>query len=209
MLKFYCKQKLVDAKEKMNPLTVIYWTRALLGIVAALICTLFIGLLGDISIFNGISIALLVYIISYYIYKPLFGSKVEKTSKLFSQGVGVYFLTWIVVFVLLFTLLGPTLTITIPSANTVYRAGDAVPVTVTITNQFGVPFSNATVTLSTPSNSSVPVHWLILRETSSRGTYSATYNITSLDPTGPWTITVNASIGVRYRVDTVTVNIQA
>jgi hypothetical protein len=193
----------------MNPLTVIYWTRALLGIVAALICTLFIGILGDISIFNGISIALLIYIISYYIYKPLFLSKVEKSSKLFSQGVGVYFLTWIVMFTLFFTLLGPSITITNPAENTVFRPGDRVTVGATITNQFGVPFSGAIITFTTPSNATVQARVLNMTEISSSGMYSATYNITSSDPTGPWTITVQALIGVRYRQDSVTVSIEA
>ena len=193
----------------MNPLSIIYWTRALLGIVAALICTLFIGILGDISIFNGISIALLVYIISYYIYKPLFLSKVEKSSKLFSQGVGVYFLTWIVMFTLFFTLLGPSMTITSPAANTVFRAGDTVTVAATIKNQFGVSFSGAIITFTTPSNATVQARVFNMTETSSPGTYSATYNITSLDPTGQWTIRVAALIGVRYREASVTVSIQA
>jgi len=193
----------------MIPMSIIYWTRALLGIVAALICTLFIGLLGDISIFNGISIALLVYIISYYVYKPLFTSKVEKASKLFTTGVGVYFLTWLVMFTLFFTLLGPSVTITSPAANVAFRAGDTVTLTATITNQVGVSFSGAFVTFTTPSNASVQARVLNLTETSSPGTYSATYKITSSDPTGQWTIRVAALIGVRYREDFVTVNIQA
>jgi hypothetical protein len=193
----------------MNPLNVIYWTRALLGIVAALICTLFIGILGDISIFNGISIALLVYIVSYYIYKPLFISKVEKSSKLFSQGVGVYFLTWIVMFTLFFTLLGPSITMTSPAANTVFTVGNTVTVSATITNQFGAPFSGAIITFTTPSNATVQARVLNMTETSSSGKYSATYNITSSDPTGPWTITVQALIGVRYRQHSVTVSIEA
>jgi len=89
----------------MNPLTIIYWTRALLGIVAALITTLLNELAGGINIFNGISIALLVYIVSYYVYKPLFLTKVEKPSKIFTTGVGAYFLSWIVLWTLFYTLL--------------------------------------------------------------------------------------------------------
>lgn len=192
----------------MNPLSIMYWTRVLLGVVAALVCTLFIGLLGDISIFNGISIALLVYIISYYIYKPLFSSKVDKTSKLFSTGVGAYFLTWLVTFTLFFTLLGPSLAVTSPAANTVFRAGDTVTIAATITNQVGSTFSGAIVTFTTPSNTTVQARVLNMTE-ASPGTYSATYNITSADPTGQWTIRVAAQIGLRYREDSITVNIEA
>jgi len=90
----------------MQPTTIIYWTRVCLGIVAALISTL-LSALPDVSFFNGITIALLVYIVTYYVYKPLFLTKVEKTSKIFSTGVGAYFLTWIVAWVIFYTLLAP------------------------------------------------------------------------------------------------------
>jgi len=89
----------------MKPLTMIYWTRVLLGVAAALICALLSGPIIDFNIFNGISIALLFYIITYYVYKPLFLTKVEKPSKIFSTGVGAYFLSWIVMWALLYTVL--------------------------------------------------------------------------------------------------------
>lgn len=93
----------------MKPLTVIYWTRVLLGAVAALICTFLSTFSREISFnfLNGLSIALLVYIITYYVYKYLFIVKVEKPSKIFFTGVGAYFMTWIVAWILLFTLLQP------------------------------------------------------------------------------------------------------
>lgn len=198
----YSKQNEQTRKEKMNPLSIIYWTRFLLGIVAALICTLFIGLLGDISIFNGISIALLVYIISYYIYKRFFMAQVEKPSKIFSTGVGAYFLTWIVMFTLFFTLLGPTLTLTSPASNTVFSAGEAVTISASITNQFGASFSGANVTANSPTNA------LIQLVETSPGTYSATYN-TSSDSPGDWNIRVAAWVSGRYREDSITVRIEA
>jgi len=89
----------------MNPLATIYWTRVLLGTIAALISAFLKGLLPDFNILNGISIALLVYIVSYYVYKPLFLAKVEKPSKIFTTGVGAYFLSWIVMWALFYTLL--------------------------------------------------------------------------------------------------------
>jgi len=94
----------------MKPLSVIYWTRVLLGIVAGLICTFLNSLLTDFNVLNGVSVALLVYIITYYVYKSKFLAVAEKPSKIFSQGVGAYFLSWIVVWALLYTILvHPTL----------------------------------------------------------------------------------------------------
>jgi len=198
----YSKHKEQKRKNKMKTLTVIYWTRVLLGIVAALMCTLLSQLLGDISIFNAISIALLVYIISYYVYKALFLAKVEKPTKIFTTGVGAYFLTWIVMFGLFFTLVGPTLTVTNPAPNTVFSPGDAVTIEAKITNQFGSPFLDANVTTRSPTDI------LIYLDETSPGTYSATYNIPSENATGEWRIKVEALINGRYREASVTVNIQ-
>jgi len=186
----------------MNALTIIYWTRVLLGIVAALICTLLGEATGSINIFNAISIALLVYIVSYYVYKPLFLPKVEKTSKIFTTGVGAYFLTWTVMFGLFFTLMGPTLIITNPASNTVFSPGETVTIEAKITNQFGTPFLDANVTTRSPTDI------LIYLNETSPGTYSATYNIPSENATGEWRIKVEALINGRYREATIIVHIQ-
>ncbi len=84
----------------MKSLNIIYWSRVGFGIVAALVCTL----LGIESLINGMSVAILVYIIAYYILKWQFMTKVEKPSKVFTMGIGAYFLTWIVAWGLLYTL---------------------------------------------------------------------------------------------------------
>jgi len=97
--------KNIETENKMKPLPVIYWTRVLLGVVAALICTLLSSPEIGFNILNGISIALLVYIITYYVYKNLFVTKVEKPSKIFTTGVGAYFLSWIVMWALFYTIL--------------------------------------------------------------------------------------------------------
>ena len=89
----------------MNPLTILYWTRFALGFVAALLSALLGSFMQDFSLLNGISIALLVYIVTYYVYKAVFLAKVEKPSKIFTTGVGAYFLSWLVMWTLLFTLL--------------------------------------------------------------------------------------------------------
>ena len=91
----------------MNPLTIIYWTRFLLGVVAAALSALLTDFLPEFNLLNGISIALLVYIVTYYVYKAAFLAKVEKPSKIFTTGVGAYFLSWLVMWVLFYTLLNP------------------------------------------------------------------------------------------------------
>ena len=95
----------MNTESRMQPLTIIYWTRVLLGIVAALISILVGSIILEFSLLNSISIALLVYLVTYYIYKSLFLNKVEKPSSLFSTGVGAYFLSWLAMWILVYTLL--------------------------------------------------------------------------------------------------------
>ena len=87
----------------MKPISIIYWSRAGLGVVAALLSTL-ISSLDTLSFFNGISVALLIYIITYYVFKSVFITQVEKPTKIFTTGIGAYFLTWIVAWVVFYTL---------------------------------------------------------------------------------------------------------
>lgn len=85
----------------MKPLTIVYWSRVGLGIVAALLC----ALLALDSFLSGLSFGILFYIITYYLLKRLFVAEVEKSSELFKMGIGAYFLSWIVAWVLFYTLL--------------------------------------------------------------------------------------------------------
>ncbi len=91
----------------MKPLSFIYWSRAGLGIGAALLCVLLNILSPGFSLYSNISVALLVYIVAYYIYKWRFMALVEKTSKIVTTGIGAYFLTWIVALGLFVTILHP------------------------------------------------------------------------------------------------------
>jgi ABC-type uncharacterized transport system permease subunit len=96
----------------VRPLVIIYWTRFVLGVVSALIST-FVALATGIkagaydlnSFINGLTIALLVYLLSYYVIKAKLGSKIEKPSKIMTMGIGIYFFTWIVCWVLFFSLI--------------------------------------------------------------------------------------------------------
>jgi hypothetical protein len=96
----------------MKPLEALYWLRFVLGIVAALICigyglaTNTISTVSDFNIFmRGLAFAIIVYIISYYLIKPRLLLKVEKPQKILMTGIGIYFLSWLVFWILLYTII--------------------------------------------------------------------------------------------------------
>jgi len=89
----------------LKPLSIIYWSRAVFGILAALICILLRIDKYPHPLMSGISIGLIIYILTYYILKWKFMAKVEKPTKVFTTGIGAYFLTWIVAWTLLNTLM--------------------------------------------------------------------------------------------------------
>lgn len=94
----------------MTPLVQLYWLRVSLGIVAAVVTAvlarfLFATATGDFTpLINSITVALLIYFITYYILKPIYKNKIEKQSKILSTGIGMYFFAWIAFFVLLYTI---------------------------------------------------------------------------------------------------------
>lgn len=99
----------------MNPLVAIYWIRVSLSIVAAAISAIIATMQNAADLYtfvNGLTIALLVYLISYYAIKAKFMNKVEKQSKLMTQAIFMYFIAWAVFFVLFYSLLkGPGLVV--------------------------------------------------------------------------------------------------
>jgi len=100
---------------KLKTLNVIYCSRIGFGILAALVAALVVNLKVGNPLINGITIALSVYIVTYYLLKWRFMSKVEKPTKILTMGIGVYFLTFIFCWVLFITpfLAPPTATFTI------------------------------------------------------------------------------------------------
>jgi hypothetical protein len=170
--------------------------------------------LDSLSFFNGISVALLIYILTYYVFKSRFLIHFEKPSKIFTTGIGAYFLTWVVMFGIFFTLLSPTLTITNPASNTVFSPNDTMTIVARITNSFGTPFSgaNTTATIVSATNASVVLTAggiIQLAETSpGTGTYAATYVIPSNNSIGQWNLIVAAIINGRYRGANVPLQIQ-
>lgn len=105
----------------MNVLTKIYWVRVALGAIAGLISTavsvitqsatktsLVSQVANTTTLLNGVTIALLVYLLSFYALKAKYSAQVEKKSKIMSMGIFIYFFTWLVVWVLTLTLfIGP------------------------------------------------------------------------------------------------------
>jgi hypothetical protein len=100
----------------------IYWIRVALGAVAGLISAglllvwqsaspsaSVVELIGSLNtLLNGVTIALFIYLLSYYVLKSKYSSKVEKQSKIMTMGIFIYFFTWIIVWVLTITLIiGP------------------------------------------------------------------------------------------------------
>jgi hypothetical protein len=106
----------------LEALKKIYWIRVGLGALAGLISTgaLFlwqmltpevelIALIGSFNtLLNGITIALLIYLLSYYVLKAKYASQLEKQSKIMSMGIFIYFFSWLIVWVLTLTIIiGP------------------------------------------------------------------------------------------------------
>ncbi len=93
----------------MTPVVQLYWIRTVLGIFAGAVSAavaFLIGNMTDITTFiNSFTIALIIYLASYYVFKAVYQSKIEKQSKILSTGVAMYFFAWLPFFVLFFTLI--------------------------------------------------------------------------------------------------------
>ena len=95
----------------MTPIVQLYWIRVVLGIIAGAI-TAFIaaffggatGMLDITTLVNSITVALLIYFVTYYILRASFKNKIEKPSKILSTAIGMYFFAWITFFVLFYTI---------------------------------------------------------------------------------------------------------
>ena len=90
----------------VRPLVTIYVARIGLAVVAAAISTvaaIAFNQPGLNTFLNGVTIALLIYLLTYYGFKAKYKDKVEKQSKLMTQAIGMYFFTWLVLWVLMYT----------------------------------------------------------------------------------------------------------
>ena len=97
----------------MKPLETVYWLRFVFGILAALVCLGYAVGTNAISnsqfmsnvFFNSTSLAIILYLLTYYLIKYRYKPLVEKPQKLLTSGIGIYFLSWIVFWTLLYTIL--------------------------------------------------------------------------------------------------------
>jgi hypothetical protein len=91
----------------MTPVVQLYWLRVVLGIAAgaitAVLAALFFNINSVDTLINSITIALLIYFITYYILRGFYKNKIEKQSKILSTAIGMYFFSWIAFFVLFYT----------------------------------------------------------------------------------------------------------
>jgi len=72
----------------------------MLGALSGTLCLI----LGINNIISGIGISLMVYFGSDQILRRIFIEKVENPAVVTKTGVGIYLITWIFVWILLFTL---------------------------------------------------------------------------------------------------------
>ncbi|MBE0513158.1 PKD domain-containing protein [Candidatus Bathyarchaeota archaeon] len=133
------------------------------------------------------SVGILVYLISHYIFKWLFMAKVEKSSKVFTMGIGAYFLTWIVCWVMFVTPLfkPPIATFTYSPQNPI--VGESITF-------------NATASYD-PDGTIVKYAWDFGDETTGEGvttahTYTSPRNYTV-------TLTVKDDEGLRHKTETI------
>lgn len=91
----------------MTPVVQLYWIRISLGVVAGAISAvlaLYLPLNDLSSLIDSFTVALLIYLVSYYPLKAIYSKKIEKQSKILSTAVLGYFFAWLPSFVLFFTL---------------------------------------------------------------------------------------------------------
>ena len=94
----------------MKPSESLYWIRASLGVVIGALSAFYDHAIGWslakntlYDLFTGAAFALLFFIITYYVLKIYYFDKFKKKSKIMSTGIGIYFLLWIVVWILVTT----------------------------------------------------------------------------------------------------------
>lgn len=84
----------------MEPLDKIYWIKLFLGALAALICVI----LRVNNVITGAGIGFLTYLISDKVLKQIFAEKVDKPVTVTKTGIGIYVITFIFMWILLYTI---------------------------------------------------------------------------------------------------------
>ena len=94
----------------MKTLQKLYGLRIFLGLFAAFISVGY-GVATETIIeapstaifFNGLSLAVIFYVVSYYLVKAKVKLEAEKQRKLLTTGIGIYFISWILFWILMYT----------------------------------------------------------------------------------------------------------
>jgi hypothetical protein len=93
----------------MTPLVQLYWIRVALALVAGFLSAVvgfYLGTANDLSILvDCVTIALVVYLASYYPLRAVYKNKVEKQSKILSTAIFMYFMVWLPFFILFYTII--------------------------------------------------------------------------------------------------------
>ncbi|MGA3061025.1 MAG: hypothetical protein ABSD92_11745 [Candidatus Bathyarchaeia archaeon] len=93
----------------MTPIVQLYWIRLVLGIVSGGISAIIAFQLGNFTqvqtLIDSFTVALIVYLASYYVLKAMYKDKIEKQSKILSTGIAMYFFAWLPFFILFFTIM--------------------------------------------------------------------------------------------------------
>jgi hypothetical protein len=91
----------------MTPVVKLYWLRVVLGIVAGIISAVFAqfiyGAADYTPLLNSITVALAIYVVTYYLLRGQLKDKIAQQSKILTTAIGMYFFTWITFFVITYT----------------------------------------------------------------------------------------------------------
>lgn len=88
---------------QLSSLSKIYWSKLILAIISALLCSL-LRLTGLLGVAFGIIIYISSYIITRYIFR-IDPTEVGGTKTILTKGIGTYFFTWITTWTIIYTLL--------------------------------------------------------------------------------------------------------
>lgn len=86
----------------MKPLSLIYIIKILLGILVAGLCVL-LGTLYAVDILTAVALAIIIYWTADRILKRRYIREVEKPSVITRTGIGIFVITWIFFWALLYT----------------------------------------------------------------------------------------------------------
>ncbi|HDI42149.1 MAG TPA: hypothetical protein ENF62_00005 [Candidatus Bathyarchaeota archaeon] len=88
----------------MKPLSIIYWSRAVMGVIVGVFCGAVQAFL-NVSMLMCIVLAIAVYVITHRLYERSYRLVVENPRAITTTGLDAYLLLWLVFWTLTYTLL--------------------------------------------------------------------------------------------------------